>query len=339
MPKRIAPIVAIGAGGIVRNAHWPAYKLAGFPVAGVYDSDGPRSRELAAEFGVERVFGSLSEAVNGAPNPCVFDIAVPASEILPILGDLPDRAGVLIQKPMGENLRQATEIRDLCRSKGLVAAINFQLRTAPYSLTARSLIESGDLGELQEIDVKVNVHTPWKLWPFLESAPRMEIVYHSIHYLDLIRSFLGEPERVYARTIKHKQSPNLQSSRSAIILDYGDWRRATVVTHHGHDFGPEEQESSIRFECDRGCIKFQMGLNLNYPAGGPDWLKYVRRGDSAWTGVPLEGSWFPHAFIGPMASVMRGLEGEMMPTSVEDAWHTMQLVERCYESDASGRPA
>jgi predicted dehydrogenase len=31
--------VIIGAGGIVRNAHLPAYRKAGFPVAAIVDSD------------------------------------------------------------------------------------------------------------------------------------------------------------------------------------------------------------------------------------------------------------------------------------------------------------
>ncbi|HPU57778.1 MAG TPA: gfo/Idh/MocA family oxidoreductase, partial [Verrucomicrobiota bacterium] len=36
-PSRPRPIVIIGAGGIVRDAHLPAYRKANFPVAGIYD--------------------------------------------------------------------------------------------------------------------------------------------------------------------------------------------------------------------------------------------------------------------------------------------------------------
>ena len=31
MPSRLRPVVVIGAGGIVRDAHLPAYRMAGFP--------------------------------------------------------------------------------------------------------------------------------------------------------------------------------------------------------------------------------------------------------------------------------------------------------------------
>lgn len=39
LPQSPRPIVLIGAGGIVRDAHLPAYAKAGFDVAGVYDLD------------------------------------------------------------------------------------------------------------------------------------------------------------------------------------------------------------------------------------------------------------------------------------------------------------
>ena len=338
MPSNPAPIVIVGAGGIVLNAHMPAYRMAGFDVYCVFDVR-PESADLVAkEFEIPHVFGSLSEAIENAPARCVFDLAVPASEIGRILESLPDGAAVLIQKPFGENLEQAQRLREICRRKKLIAGVNFQLRFAPYVLGARSLIEQGVIGDLHEIDVKVNVNTPWQIWYFLELAPRMEIVYHSIHYVDLIRSLLGEPLGIYARTIKHLASPKLHSSRSALIFDYGDWKRATILTNHGHAFGPEEQESYMRLEGTKGSIKFQMGLNMDYPKGLPDYRLYVETGSEHWTDVPLIGSWFPHAFIGTMASVQRALEGTdgNMPTNVEDAYRTMAAVEAAYRSSEKG---
>jgi hypothetical protein len=52
--------------------------------------------------------------------------------------------------------------------------------------------------------------------------------------------------------------------------------------------------------------------------------------------VPLSGKWFPHAFIGTMSNVQRFAAGEddRLITGVEDAWHTMALVEAAFESSA-----
>jgi len=330
----------IGAGGIVRDAHLPAYRLAGFPVAAIYDFDGRRAAALAKDFGIPRVSATVAELVAAAPADAVYDCAVPAPAILGILEQLPDGAAVLIQKPLGEDLAGAVAIRALCRRKRLVAAVNFQLRFAPYILAARDLIARGLIGEVHDMEVRVTVYTPWHLWTFMENIPRVEILYHSVHYVDLVRSFLGEPSGVHAKTVKHPQTRKLASTRSNLILDYGDMLRANITTNHGHDFGLKHQESYVKWEGTKGAIKVKLGLLMNYPKGEPDVFEYcVHEGPvREWRSVPLEGSWYPHAFIGTMASLMRFAAGETteLPTAVDDALRTMAVVEAAYASSAHG---
>jgi len=341
LPKRPLPIVSIGVGGIVETSHYPAYRKAGFQVAGLYDAHPERAAAMAAKFNVPTVYASLADAAQQAPADTVFDVAVPASAILDILRQLPDERAVLIQKPMGETLAEARQIRDLCHAKKLTAAVNFQLRFAPSVIAARSLILQGAIGEVHDMEVRVTVYTPWELWSFLIGISRMEILYHSIHYLDLIRSFLGEPHGVYAKTVKNPKQPQLASTRSTIILDYGDTLRANVETNHGHEFGRKHQESYVKWEGTRGAIRAQLGVNLNYPDGEPDVFEYciLESGTPPrWQPIAIAGTWFPDAFIGTMASLMRYQEGSTpdLPTSVNDAYRTMALVEAAYESSAHG---
>src|SRR3546814_2374423 len=51
MPSQPRPIMIIGTGGIVKDAHLPAYRKAGFTVAGLYDHDRARAEALASEWG------------------------------------------------------------------------------------------------------------------------------------------------------------------------------------------------------------------------------------------------------------------------------------------------
>jgi predicted dehydrogenase len=342
LPRAARPIVLLGAGGIVRDAHLPAYRLAGFPVAGIHDLQPARARALAAQFGIPRVYATAAEAVAAAPRHAVFDVAVPASSLPGLLPALPAGAAVLIQKPFGENLAQARALRAVCRRRRFRAAVNFQLRYAPCVLAARDLIARGVIGELHDVEVRVTVYMPWQLWTFLERAPRVEILYHSIHYVDLIRSFLGEPRGVYARTLKHPKTRRLASTRSNLILDYGDLVRANITTNHGHEFGPRHQESYVKWEGTRGAIQARLGLLLDYPRGQPDILEYctLRAGGrpGPWRRVPLAGNWYPHAFIGTMASVMRFANGETadLPTGIDDAVRTMAVAEAAYRSSAAG---
>jgi predicted dehydrogenase len=344
LPRTRRPIVIVGAGGIVRDAHLPAYRIAGFPVHGICDLDHAKAEAVAGEHGIPVIYANAADAFRDAPRNAVFDVAVPPDAILPLLQEVPASTVMLIQKPMGRNIVEARAIRDLCRSKGLMAAINFQLRFAPAMVEARGLIEQGIIGDVHDMEIRVNVFTPWRLWPFLEDLERMEIPMHSIHYLDLIRSFLGEPHAVWARTTKHPATPRLASARSHIILDYGEMIRAAVSTNHGHMFGMRHQESFVKWEGVRGAIKARLGLLMDYPIGAADEFEYCTIEDGKppeWKAVEIAGSWFPHAFIGTMSSLMRYAEGSAddLPTNVEDAYRTMNLVEAAYRSnDGGGTP-
>jgi predicted dehydrogenase len=334
LPSRPRPIVIIGAGGIVQDAHMPAYRRAGFPVLGVYDLDAGRAASLAARWGL-RSFATLDEA---ATQDAVFDLATPPGAHLDVLRALPEGAAVLIQKPMGRDLAQASAILKLCRARRLVAAVNFQLRFTAMMLALQDAVARGLLGEIVDLEVHLNLVTPWHLFPFLAHEPRVELSLHSIHYLDMIRALLGNPTAVSARTMGHPRH-RLAQTRTAAILDTRPGVRCVLSINHDHDFGRRFQDAAIRVEGVTGAAWVKLGLLLDYPKGEPDELWLTTGGE--WTQVPLVSGWFPDAFIGTMANLQRFAAGEdaTLVTAVADAWHTMALVEACFAAnDAPATP-
>ena len=329
MPSRPRPIVIIGAGGIVADAHLPAYRKAGFDVAGLFDLDRARADALAAKWDIRRVFASLKEA---AAADAVFDVAAPPVAHRSILEALPEGAMVLLQKPMGLDLAEATAIRDTANARGMIAAVNFQLRYSAMMLAIADAIAQGRLGQLAEIEVHINLVTPWHLFPHLKTNKRVEIVSHSIHYLDAIRALAGDPKAVFARSFGHPAS-DLTDTRTSMILDYGETLRVLLSINHHHDFGRRFQDASFRVEGTDGAAQAKLGVLLDYPAGEPDELWLAPRG-GPWEQVALAGAWFPDAFIGPMANLQRFAAGEdsVLATNVDDAWRTTALVEACYRA-------
>src|SRR4030088_64629 len=71
-PKSARPIVILGAGGIVRAAHLPAYAKADFPVIPSADSAGEKPAKLAWERATPPAFNSIEEAVRFAPADAIF---------------------------------------------------------------------------------------------------------------------------------------------------------------------------------------------------------------------------------------------------------------------------
>ncbi len=331
MPTKPIPIVIFGAGSIVTDAHIPAYSQAGFSIQGIFDPDQDKATKVAREH--ECIAYDTAQAA-AAQTAVVFDLATPPDAHASILRILPDGAKVLIQKPMGGDLSGASEILAICRARELQAAVNFQLRFAPMMLALSDAIAQGLLGEIVDFDAWLALDTPWGLWKFLEPLPRVEILLHSIHYMDFIRSILGDPLGIHAKTIGHASS-KISQTRTSAILDYGEHIRCALSINHNHSFGRKHQACEFRICGTQGAAYVQLGVNLDYPAGEPDILE-INTGDG-WQPVALNGSWFTDAFASRMAQFQRFVTGEEteLISSVEDAWMTMALVEAAYESSAN----
>jgi predicted dehydrogenase len=355
LPAAPRPIAIIGAGAIVRDAHLPAYRKARFEVAAIHDRDLGKARDLAAQYGIARVCESIAElaAIPGV----VFDLALVPEAALMALEQLPEGASVLIQKPLGRSLAEARQIVELCHRRTFTAAVNFQLRFTPMMLAVRDALARGLLGELLDVEVRLVCRTPWQLWPFMSDLEHVEVPMHSIHYLDFIRSLLGEPRSVMSRSVPHPAHPSLRDARTSTILDFEAPVRCSLSLNHTYQFGPEGESATIRIEGTRGAVEVGLGLLLNYPNGEPETLRLATLGAASgvipgaspevapeaapafsWTDIPLDGRWFPDAFIGTMSNLQRFAAGEdpVLHTAVDDALHTMELVDACARSSVQG---
>ena len=334
-PSKLSPIVIIGAGGIVHDAHLPAYIKAGYEVKGIYDIDQVKAKKLAKKFNISQVFSTFEEAIQN--NQYVFDLALPPANLLEVVSKLPEDSFAVFQKPLGRTLEEGNKIRKICNQKNIKASMNFQLRFSPTMLALYEAIEKDLLGELVELEVHINVHTPWELWPFLKTLDRVEVPLPSIHYIDWIRSVLGNPEGVYCQSVKHPKVSELADCRTSAIFNYGDKVRCCMSINHTHSFGRKNQDATIRLEGTEGAAKITLGLLLNYPEGEPEKLEIYTK-ETEWVEVDIKGKWFPDAFIGVMANMQRFKNGEdqNLISPIEDSIYTMAVVDACGKSSADG---
>ncbi len=333
MPKNPIPIVIFGAGSIVSDAHLPAYKLSKLPVKGIYDPDYEKAKKLGQIYGI-KVFKEASAAA--AEKNVVFDLATPPSVHFEVIDMLPKNSTVILQKPMGGDLKEASNILSLCHQKSLTACVNFQLRFAPMMIALKDIIDQGLIGQVVDVDMWAALDTPWDLWKFLEALPRVEILLHSIHYLDAIRFLIGNPIGIHAKTMGHPAS-KISNTRTSAILDYGNELRCAISINHNHSYGRKYQACELRICGTKGAAYLHLGVNLNYPKGEPDRLE-VNLGNG-WKEIKLEGSWFIESFAYRMRQLQRAVAGEddILISKVDDAWNTMALVESAYKS--SSKPA
>lgn len=335
MPKKLLPIVIIGAGGIVSDAHLPAYKKAGFSVLGIYDPVKEKAEKCAKDFDIKKIYSSEDEAL--LETNAVFDIAVPPQVLLEVVKKIPENSICQLQKPMGNSMQDAAEIKKIIKEKNIIACVNLQLKFSPMMIALRDAISKGMIGDITELEISLSVKTPWHLWPFLETLDNVEVPLHSIHYLDWIRSVLGNPTSVHCKSIKHPSVPKISDARSSIILEYEKDIRCCLSINHTHDtdiHGMKHTHAYARVEGLKGAAYIKFGLLLNYPKGELEEIEISTDGVS-WTKVENVGTWFPDAFIGTMSSLQRFASGEDTDLlhSVDNAYETMAVVYACLESN------
>jgi predicted dehydrogenase len=82
-----APIVIFGAGSIVGDAHLPAYRKAGFPVAGLYDPNAEKAGSWPKPGASAPLPVKRKRSRSKAP---IFDLATPPATHAAILSKLPE---------------------------------------------------------------------------------------------------------------------------------------------------------------------------------------------------------------------------------------------------------
>lgn len=334
-PKHDYGIAIIGCGGIVNYAHVPAYRAHGLTIVGCYDINATAARDTAARHGIGTVYPDIATLL-ADPRVHIVDIAVPAWEQRAIVTQVA-AAGkhMLCQKPLAETLEDARAIAQLGIDAGCTIAVNQQMRWSAGIAASKDLITRGYIGEPTDAQIQVSTRTPWHMWPWLRDSAHLDVMYHSIHYLDSMRHLFGNPDWITSRHSQYPGQHERAETKTVTVLDYPSKLQVVVMVNH-HD-NSRDVYATYRILGTKGIIKGTIGLLYNYPDGRPDTLEFAQHGD-ALVDIPLEGLWIPDAFIGPMASLMESLASGRAPiTSATDNIGTLQLVHGAYASAHQGR--
>lgn len=318
----------IGAGGIVRTSHLPAYAKAGWDVVSISSRKHENAASAAKEFGINQASSNWRDVINN-PMVEVLDISLPPHMNEMVCAEA-FRAGkpVLLQKPMALDLAAAKRIVEAAESASVPLAINQNGRWDPAIRDLRRMLDQSEFGELVSATMELRTRQPWQTFWEDPDYSRLMIVGMSIHHLDQFRFLFGEPEEVTALTRSYPGQPWRGESIALYCLGY-----AGGFTAIGFDDGfPWIKEWSVDFRVE-GTGAIAMG-EIGWPSGGDSTLKCARAADpEVWQHSRFTTKWFPDAFAGTMGSLFEYVSTGVEPDiSGRNNLQTMRLVEACYKS-------
>jgi predicted dehydrogenase len=343
LPGRLdTRIGVLGSGFIVNDCHLVAYRKAGFNPVAIASRTPANARKAAERHSIARVYETFEQLLDD-PSIEVLDIAVPPdAQLNLILAACARRTvkGILAQKPLGMNHAEALAAVEACEQAGIVLAVNQNMRFDQSVRAAKTLLDSGHLGEpiLATIDMRGIPH--WMPWQERLGWVTLRIM--SIHHLDTLRYWFGNPERIFCsiRPDPRTKFPHADGI-CAYILEYASGLRCVCLddtwTGPAKEGCPSDIYIKWRIEGLEGLALGDIGWCKD-PYTTPSTIAYARKGDADFQRPTWAESWFPDAFTGTMADLLVALEKNRPPTiSGRDNLHTMALVDAAYQSAAEHR--
>lgn len=330
-------IGCLGSGFIMNDCHLVAYRKAGLNPVAIASRNRAKAEAAAKRHRISRVHSTYAELLDDASIE-VLDIAVPPNATLALIKAACERRtakGILAQKPLGMNLHEALEAVNLCEQAGILLSVNQNMRYDQSVRAAKTLLSEDFLGQpvLASIDMRGVPH--WMPWQREMGWVTFRIM--SIHHLDALRYWFGDPERIYCsfRADPRTNFPH-EDGICAYILEYPDGLRCVCIddtwTGPAKEGCPSDIYIRWRIEGLDGLAMGEIGWCQD-PYTTPSTIRYARKGDPGFHRPQWEESWFPDAFAGTMAQLLIALEsGEQPAIGARDNLKTMALVEAGYQS-------
>lgn len=343
MPKDPSiEIGCIGSGFIMADCQLVAYRAAGLNPVAIASRTYAHAKQVAERHAIGTVYESYQEMLRD-PRIQVVDIAVPPDCQLDVIREVVKHShirGILAQKPLAGNYAEAKQVVDLCREAKKTLCVNQNMRYDQSVRACKSLLDRQALGQpvLATIDMRAIPH--WMPWQQRQGWVTCRIM--SIHHLDAMRFWFGDPLRVLA---SFREDPRTKFQHvdgiGLYILEFDGGLRGMICddvwTGPAREGAAEQIGIDWRVEGTGGLALGSIGWP-RYPERAPSTIDFTTVDTGQWHRPRWDEVWFPDAFLGPMTELLVALENDAEPAmSGNDNLRTMALVDACYQSAAQHR--
>lgn len=217
----------LGAGRIAGKFAGDLRTARGSELVAVAARDAERARAFAETHGARRSYGSYAELLADDEVDVVYIATTHGQHYEQALQTFEAGKPALIEKSFTLNARQAAEVIDAARSRGLFCMEGMWMRTNGLIRTALQLANEGRIGELRSVTVDNGLLFPYdpahRLYDLhLGGGALLDLGVYAVTFAWI---FLGEPDRVRATGAL---APTGADQTMAMQWEYDDDRFAHV---------------------------------------------------------------------------------------------------------------
>lgn len=233
-------VVVIGCGAIAR-AHVPAIQAAEqVELAGLFDQDQGRARELASQHGQPRVYASWREVLDDPSVNCV-DLLLP-HDLHHQYAVEAANAGkhVMVEKPIATSLAEADDMIGAARRNGVALMTCHTVLFEPGAQKVTEIVRSGAIGDVylaQTIGLEGPSTVSIRPW-LANSRGGGVLMAQAIHQIYFLQHLLGPVARVSALIGKRKIVPMATDDTCLALLEFENGAVAEITSTFGQTVGP-----------------------------------------------------------------------------------------------------
>jgi predicted dehydrogenase len=192
--------------GFISQQHIPAWQASpDAELVALCDADRARAKERARQFGISTIYEDVETMLKSEQLDCV-DIAT-RPESHKALASLAASHGVhvLCQKPLAATMAEAREIAGICARAGVRFMVLEMWRHLPALKDLKQQLDADLIGPVHSLRLLGHrrpmnrFHPVDANQPYFADMPKLLVYEMMIHYIDGIRSLMGDVETVYAR--------------------------------------------------------------------------------------------------------------------------------------------
>lgn len=304
-------------------------------IVGLVDLDEKTARSRAIEHGLDVPVGTdLAAMIDRTRPDAVFDLVVPGARAGVVEEALAQGCHVLSEKPLASSMDEAHRLLAAAEQAGRIHGVVQNRRHLPGIQRVRSLLASGDLGEVTAIhsDFFVGAH----FGGFREEMDHVLLLDMAIHTFDQARYLAGvDAVRVYCRETNPKGSWYRHGAAAEALFDM---QGGAAFTYRGSwcaEGANTSWEASWRIVGTRGTLLWD----------GNDGIQAHRVGGSEGFFRPLEDVTVPDATLpaqghaGVILDFVAAVrEGRRPLTDARDNIRSLAMVFGAIRSAETGAP-
>jgi len=332
--------VAVGAGYFSQFQYEAWNRIPEARIVGAYNRSRDKIESIQSQYGVPNIYsGDELDRMLDEQQPDFIDVITPPVTHLEICQKAFDRGiDVICQKPLAPTYQESLQLVKNASKSSSRFMVHENWRWQPWYREIKRQIDSGRLGELFSIYVKMRMGDGWgedaylERQPFFRDYPQLLMFETGVHFLDAFRFLGGEIATVYARL--NRRNPVIKGEDAGLVVcGFENGATATLDANRYNEADTDNARytfGTIRIDGSKGHIDLDLDGKLSFKPLGQ-------------SAQEIDYQPSKEGFAGDCVYALQRhfvdciLSGDPFEGTGQDYLKTIQLVEASYQSNQQGR--